>query len=207
MMHYRVQQTKSAIRADYDVMENGEVLYSATIPFNVKGYKALFSRSGQLAYTIERDVIASLRRLSSGGEKVIDYYSIKDCMGNTAGAIYRKRTKGFFGYYFFELHLDGKEYKIYEIGLGKQGIKLPVYIGEQQIALIEKGTHTANNLDSYDLSAVDAKTAQISSLFCVYYDFMRFGNHGEVSVNSKQVTYVYTGNKKLKEKYNPNWHC
>lgn len=96
---------------------------------------------------------------------------------------------------FFELHLDDEEYKIYEVGLGKQGIKLSAYIGDQQIALIEKGAHTANKLDSNDLTAVDAKTAQISSLFCVYYDFIRFGNHGGVSVNSKEVTYVYTGNK------------
>ena len=128
-------------------------------------------------------------------------------MGNFCGAIYRKRTKGFFGYYYFELHLNDKEYKFYEIGLGKQGIKIPVYVGEQQVALIEKDTHTANNLDSYNLSSVDGKTAQAASLFCVYYDFVRFGNHGEVSVNSKQVTYIYTGNKKLKEKYNPDWEC
>jgi len=206
-MQYLIQQTKSAIHADYDISEDGKVLYTASIPFNVKGYRAAFSHSGQVVYTIERDLVTSLRKMSSSGERVVDYYTIKDCMGNACGAIFRKRTKGFLGYYFFEMQLNNSVFLIYEVGLGKQGIKLPVYHQNQQVALIEKGTQTNNNLDSYSLCAIDAKTAQLMSLFCVYYDFMRFGNHGEVSVNSKQVTYVYTSNKKLKEKYNPDWHC
>ena len=39
-------------------------------------------------------------------------------------------------------------------------------------------------------------------LFNIYYDFTRYGNRGEYVYKSKEISYVYTINKKLKSKYN-----
>ncbi len=206
-MRYQVHQTKSAISANYEILKEQQIIYTASIPFKMTGYRISFHGIDQTQYTLEREGFEVFRNNKSDNEKVIDGCFIKDSSNTVCGTICRKRTKGFKGYYFFELSFYDSVFQFFEIGLGKNGIKIPVYVENNQIALIEKGTCTIDNLDFYDILVKDENDAKIVSFFCVYYDFIRFGNHGQINTHSKKVSYLYTGNKKLLEKYDPNWFC
>lgn len=118
---------------------------------------------------------------------------------------FSKRNEIFLGYEYYEYHFFGKEYVAYEIGMGKEGIKIPLYDVERQIALIEKSTVVYDNKDEYDIYAIDAKALEIAVLFNLYYDFTRFGRFGEFAYKSKETEYLYTLKKELKSKYDPNF--
>lgn len=106
---------------------------------------------------------------------------------------------------FFFMNLCGRSYCLYQIGLGKEGMKYPIYEGESQIALIEKNTTVHNRLDMYCVSALDSNAGLVSFLFCLYLDMKEFSNRGEVSFASVEKTYRYTTKKRLKAKYDPNF--
>ena len=90
---------------------------------------------------------------------------------------------------------------MYEIGLGKEGIKLPIYRDDTQVALIEKDLVVYDNKDTYEIIAIDEMSLEVSALFNLYYDFVKHGNYGEINYKSKERYYLYTMNKELKNKY------
>ena len=107
-------------------------------------------------------------------------------------------------YSYYSLIVNQKEFILYEIPLGKYGIKIPIFYNNIQIGLIEKSIYTENNKDEYYLYLSDDSFLSIISLFIIYYDNWEHGNQGEIYYGSK-VEYVWTASKKIKSKYNPIW--
>lgn len=199
-------QIKSALSANYKIVSGGQCLYTAEIPFNLKGSSARLICEAKTVFTIEHDIksaiVGSFKKPSN---KKRNLYIITNADGCACGSIAKIRTKAFRGYCFYELLLNDVQYIIYEIGMGNEGIKLLVFRGNVQIALIEKASTTIDNLDVYSIYLEDTQASLAVTLFNLYYDFCRFGNHGEASKHSKTMHYVYTTNRELKAKYDPMW--
>lgn len=205
-MNLKFIQTYSKMSASYQALQNEELLYSAEIPLNFLGLKSILYKNNRTLYSLSFDMIGSLSNVikTRKSERNLPY-NILDENGEAVGDICLKRTKFFMGYSFFELRLKHTIYYIYQVGCGKKGIKITIYIGDNQIALIEKGTVTYDNKDIYEITSIDEYSAEIAVLFNIYYDFTRYGNSGEYVSKSKEISYVYTLNKELKSKYNPEF--
>ena len=206
MIVTRFVQTSSAFSASYTLNGENGVLYSAKVPFNFAGYRADLLKDGDMCFSISWNTETNLKNVPKRGtEKELAYYEVTDEGGSVRGRICRKRSKRFNAYFYYELELDGNVYQLYEVGMGKQGIKLPVYCGEKQFALAEKDMEIINNNDSYTLSCLSEGGIIPSVLLLLYYDYLRFGHHGEVSDKSRKTFTMYSTNKELKRKYDPDW--
>lgn len=116
-----------------------------------------------------------------------------------------RRTRYFFGYSFFELNYKDEIYRFYSIGMGKAGLKIPMYTDRNnQVGLIEKDTVTYDNKSTYTIHTFGEHEQMLAFLFSVYYD-NAFYSTNEIARHKKQTTYQYTLNKKLKNKYDPNF--
>lgn len=206
MANASLNQTKSSLSAEFEVVQDGANVYEVKIPFNYPGYHAEIYESGSLKYSIRWDIGKNLNGVvQKGTNKELAVYNVCDPSGNIVGHMSRKRSKFWGGYFYFILELGGVEYQLYEVGLGKQGIKLPLYRNEMQVALIEKDITVYNNCDTYQIQFGDKTSLLVSTLLTLYYDNLRFGNHGEVVTNTKKSFYYLSTNKELKQKYNPDW--
>lgn len=204
MSYALLNQTVSSLSAQYEVVQNNRPIYQIKVPLNLYGYRAEIYRDNRLQYTVAWDVKENLRGLAPA-KRELSIMSIYDSLNTLRGRVYRRRNKLWGGYYYFVLEWSGVEYQMYEIGLGKQGIKLPVYHNGAQIALIEKGTVVYDNKDSYPMTFQNDDGLLKSIFLTLYYDLVRFANRGEVVSNTKKTYFYYSTNKELKQKYDPNW--
>lgn len=121
------------------------------------------------------------------------------------GCIYQTEQKdGLFSKMeYHQLILDGIKYNVYPIGFGKEGSKSPVYIGDEQIALIEKDCVVYDELHHYQVTATDEASALIALIFVCYMYTNACFNPGVKVIQSVSKTVSVTTNKKLKQKYDP----
>lgn len=206
-MIVKLIQTRANISSEYNVVsQNGEILYSATIPLNTKFSQIELYRNNAQIYTLNFNASESAKNIFRIGAKVKTLpFIINDSMGDSVGEIYSKYTKFFLGYPYFEILLDGHTYQAYRIGMGKEGLKIPIYEKECQVALVEKPTVVKDNKDEYEISALDPSSLELAVIFTIYFDVSNYGNRGEVVYKKTQVEYINTLNKELKSKYDPNF--
>ncbi len=138
------------------------------------------------------------------GKKLADRLSFKlfenaEAIGFMVG---RTKKTGFLraiAYYEFVYYND--TYSVYEVGLGKNGLFLCFYRGEQIVAIVEKELRVVNYRDKYTAYMLD------DALFCqvlpfvIYYDVTAYGDVMEHSVYSVKEKRVYTKQKELIEKF------
>lgn len=200
-----VIQRKSGMCAMFEFNAEGKVLGTAELKNNVTfggSYRIVScGRECTLSYDVKE-------RLLGFGKNKADKkrvpYKILDVFGDSCGAIYEKRTDGFFfnRYNYYDVDLDGKTYTMYIVGLGNEGTKYPVYLGKKQVALIEKEVIIHDNLDHYTVYTIDDSFNFLAYLICLYVDARFYGNRGEVSPNKMEKSVTITYNKKVKRKYN-----
>lgn len=206
MANASLNQTKSSISAKFEVVQDGSRRYEVKIPFNYPGYHADIYEHGSLKWSIRWDIGKNLNGVvQKSTNRELAVYNVCDATGSVLGHLSRKRNKFWGGYFYFVLELGGIEYQLYEVGLGKQGIKLPIYHNDSQIALVEKDITVYNNCDTYQIQFGNDTSLLVSTLLTLYYDNLRFGNHGEVVANSKKSFYYLSTNRELKQKYDPEW--
>jgi hypothetical protein len=80
-----------------------------------------------------------------------------------------------------------------------------VYLGDRQVALIEKSKVLSDNLDSYKIYLKDEKYIQIVCLYVVYYEHATSANYNEFTYKTKKTSFENSTNKVLKSKYNPQF--
>lgn len=133
-------------------------------------------------------------------------YNIKKLNGDICGEIALKVVKKFLaGYKYIQINFNAELLNCYEVGMGKEGKFVCIYIGDRQVALIEKSNVVYDNLDSYKIYLEDEKYMQIVCLYLVYYDHATSANSNEFADKSKKTSYEYSPNKELKSKYNPQF--
>ena len=200
-----MKQTRSSMGADFVLAtNNNHDLYTAQIRLGagspdislVQNNEPVLMLSGD---EISIDVKGALRR-----ERTL--FFIKKPNGEMCGEISSKVVKKFMaGYRYVQIEFNSELYNCYEVGMGKEGSFECIYIGDQQIAMIEKATVVSDNKDFYKIYIKDDKYIEIVCLFAVYYDHATARNYNEVAIKSKKVSYEYTLNKELKGKYNPQF--
>lgn len=115
---------------------------------------------------------------------VSDLCIILDDAGQKIASFYHY-VKGMTGYYVIKA--DDREYRVYDKARSHYQY-ISIYIGDTQIAQINKDLHTVNNRDIYTLYLLDdqAVLADILSMFVLYFDNHKHGNFGEVFVGTKK---------------------
>ena len=131
--------------------------------------------------------------------------------GKRVGYICSQKRGSFFNSYLFDrIVLDKKQYNAYFVALGQQGKRLMFYRtdngSETQVAEVWKSNEVINRLDEYFDQAIDREDILPLGLFLQYFDFRRSRKYiGERVSGSKEVTVSATTDKRLLEKYDPNF--
>lgn len=205
-MQLKIIQTVSAIKCQYDIVMGENRVGSAVLNDNVTGlgtYDICYKNDSVL---LEFDVDTQIKSLVKQPVDRSDSPYRVIINGQLCGDIYSSYTNNsFFTRISFDrLHLYDREYEMYKVGLGKEGIKFPIYCGEQQIALIEKDYTVHNNLDAYNIYSLDEHAAFVAIIFGFKLD--KSYSHGGMAVSkSVEKDYLLTLNKELRSKYNPDF--
>lgn len=205
LFHYQLKQVKNGLSCRFFLRVSENEAYEIKLPSGINRRCARFELNGTEKFRLDIDMAVARQVRSQGiGAHKSALLAVKDENRETVGDVYSCCSKVWFGYEFYAAHFFGREFTAYEIGLGKEGIKIPVYRETRQIAEISKEPVVINNKDVYDLYLSDSQDLVPVMILALYYDLMNFGNNGEVSLG-KETVYVTTKNKELLEKYNPDF--
>lgn len=201
-------QTRSSFGADF-VFSNSasQVIYTASIRLAIGNLDMRLMKNEEpvlISNSGKSQLVNNFGKNSP--EKEYGILNILKPDGEICAKICSKRVRKFFaGYKYYEIDYNGDEFTCYEVGRGKEGLFVLIYIGERQVAMIEKPPLVHDNKDCYTIYTIDSKYNDIISFFVLYYDHGSSGNYNEVVYKKKEVKYVYTMNKELKSKYNPRF--
>lgn len=199
-----LRQTISGKNATYVLERGGQTLCTAQAPVFFSSPGISLFRQGQPWLRITPDLGASLRTRTQNGARRTAPCAIADAGGTRIGSIAHMREGGLFSAIcYMELLLSGRVLRIYEVGLGKEGMKYPIYDGGAQVALIEKEPVVQNNLDAYTLCSLDESGELAALLTALFLDFHRYRNAGERVRGKTSVRYVYTRKKEILATYDP----
>lgn len=198
-----LRQTKSRLNADYVVEHNGEITYTASVPFSGPvGHIELYHRGAEYLH-IDGHFAGAMRQQHDHGMWNERPFKITDIVGRDMGRIISRRSGFFFARErYVDMTLLRANYKVYEVGLGKEGLKFPIFDGEQQVALIEKAPVITDNLDEYDIYAIDGAGELAAIVFGLWYDY-NFCRNREYVTSKKEIKFQYTLNERIKAKYDP----
>lgn len=200
MRRATVQQTKSGINAaDYIVREAGETVYEITSNYITRELMTpLHMRGGQREYSFRRNILQGA--VSIKQYDVMDLYEDQEKLGYICGnAVY------FSGSMTYTIEWAGRKFTMYDVGLGSQGIKLPIYENERQVALVEKQGVVRDMLDSYEVYTVEDELFPMIVLAALYYDRENFSDRGKQAAASTRSTTTFSLNDKQIAKYDEEW--
>ncbi len=200
-----MKQTRSNVDDDFvfSVSENLE-LYHAQVRLGREGPDiALIQNNEQILLLssdeVPIDVMGILFR-----DKVL--YNIKKLNGDICGEIALKVVKRLLaGYKYIQINFNAELLNCYEVEMSKEGKYICIYIGDRQVALIEKSKVVYDNMSSYKIYLKDEKYIQIVCLYVAYYDHATSANYDEFVYKSKKTSCEYSPNKDLRSKYNPEF--
>ena len=211
MITGKIVQTYQGLSAQYQILSEDGSVTEASVPYNVSMGSIYCNMPDGAGYGLRFDFSHGLSNWTKELEqREYARYRVEDVTGREAGYVCLKRVKGLFsGYPYHEVSLDGQLFHIYGIGLGKEGKKYPLYLvqgnQELQVGQLHKPCVVENMRDVYEYRVVDKKYAAPIILYTLYEDLLYNGNRGKIPMKSKEVTLEVTLNKKLKEKYDPNF--
>lgn len=203
-----LKQTASGRGADYRLERGGQLLCTARSPFSPTAPGIELFRQNQPWLRIAPNLGESIKRKVGNHTWRSAPCDIMEAGGPPIGRIARLREGTLFSSISYtELHLYDRVFHIYEIGLGKEGMKYPVYEGGAQIAQIEKDPVVYDNLDAYTLCSLDDFGELAALLTALFLDFHDYRNAGERARGQKSVQYVYTRKQEVLAKYDPSFRA
>lgn len=110
-----------------------------------------------------------------------------------------------FGYDYFNYIFEGKEYTVYEVGLGQNQHYICVYSKNETVAIIHKEDKKHNYCDKYIIYALDEAILLDLSILTLYFDCIRYPDHGEFTGESYIDDSFFTTQNELREKYDPEF--
>lgn len=124
--------------------------------------------------------------------------------GIVDGMVYQTKYKGgvFKKFDYHQMKKGGITFDLFPIGFGNEGSKSPIYLGNKQIAQIEKECIVYNDLHDYRIYVKDDYASKIAIFFTIYMYVNASFKPGEKIVSSTVKVVSVTTNKLLKEKYN-----
>lgn len=200
MRRATVEQTKSSVNtADYSIIEAGQTVCEAHSNYvSLDIMNPLCLTSGGRDYSFHRNLLQGAKSLRQ--YDVMDIYEGEEKLGYICGnAVYLSGSKT------YAIQWKERRFTAYVVGLGKQGIKLPIFEDERQVALIEKGGVVFDMLDAYELYTTEDALFEMAVLTALYYDRDCFSNAGQSRNHSIQHTSEYTVRKKQLARYDESW--
>lgn len=199
-----LKQIASNNSASYILERNGRTDCTAKAPFSFTAPSIDIFRQNTHWLRITPNLHDSVKKMVRNKTWRTAPCDITDANGTWIGSIVKMREGTFFSVnYYTELQLYGRVLKIYEVGLGKKGMRYPIYEGSIQLSQIEKDPVVLNNLDEYVLCSLDDFGEMAALLSALYLDFHSYRNAGERAYGKKSFQYVYTRRKEILAKYNP----
>ena len=199
-MRALMKQTVSRLAADYTVLQDGEGIFKIHVPFALHTVKVEVSNASGHLCTMERAIVGDAPLTQ---RNMFHIFSAPDC---EAGYIARRRR-----YHqlvkadTFDISFHGYDYTAYEIALWKDGIYFPVYENEKQVAMVHKGTKVRDNLDVYELYALDSRSMYTTVLFAAYIDVLKFRHAGEFCKNKVEVKFSFSLSRKARAMLNKSF--
>lgn len=182
-----LKQAVSRLAADYTVLQDEEELFKIRVPFSMHQVTIEVSNAGGLLCTMQRAVVGDAPLIQR------NMYRIFSTPGCETGYIARRRR-----YYkllepdAFDMSFYGYGYTAYEISLWRDGTYFPIYENGTQVAMVHKGTKVRNNLDEYELYALDSRSLYIAVLFTSYVDVLKYRNMDNVHRHKVEVRFGIT---------------
>ena len=195
-----LDQTISSVNtADYRVTEAGELVCEAHSNYISKAImKPLTLTSGGREYSLRHNIMQGVKSLKQ--HDVMDIFEGEEKLGYICGnAIYASGSPT------YTIEWQGRSFTAYVVWLGAAGLKLPIYDGDKQVALLEKGGVVFDMLDSYELYIAEDALFEMVVLTALYYDRDCFANAGQSVNHDIQHTSNYTVRKKQLAMYDQNW--
>lgn len=204
-----LEQIESGFSCKYSLKVNGKtvgeasqkdnVIFGGTIVYNDydgREYKLVIDQAKQLANAQKPYY-----------ERIFIPYDIISYSDEPCGGIVQMTSKASFfkRYDYFVADYLGAKYSLFAVGLGKEGYRFPIYRGDNQVALIEKGCVVYNKLDVYKLYVLYDDDLLITTLLCLYIDALMFSNRGQKAIKSKDITYTKTSIEDLNRRFDPSF--
>jgi hypothetical protein len=205
-MYCEVRQVKSNFTALFEIVSSGKIIATASSKNSFfSSIKMDYSSNGEIKYHFEYKAFKDILNNFKSDARQDYRFEIQNSDQKIIGGLRHmvEKTNGSKRYYD-EFVLDNIIYKMYTIGMGKQGMKYPIYIEDNQVALIEKEPVTKNNLDQYKVYAIDETTLEIGCILSLYIDLMYYRRNNEIGYASTEVDYK-SFNKGLLPLYDPNF--
>lgn len=206
-MQGEIIQTISNLSANYRIVEGKNDIGQAVLTNNfVRGGTfrfELFGKKYSMGYEPKAQIESWFRKKTDKEDVPYFLYFCDEVCGKVA--IRTSEGSIFSRYQYYGMEWKEHYYSMYEVGMGKDGIKYPIYDGDTQIALIEKDTTVYNNLDIYHVTATSEQNFTVASILGLYLDASSYAHRGEIVKQSVEKTYYLTTNKKLKAKYDPEF--
>lgn len=201
-----LKQTRTGRNVSYVLERDGQTYAAAQIDFSLlKPQIQLVCRQNDPIKIVPNFGGSFQKSMETGARRIVPC-DIIDAAGMQIGTIEKIRVGNLFSAYFYtQLTLYGRVLRIYEVGLGKEGICCPIYDGETQLSQVEKSPVVRDNLDEYTLCCLDDFGETAALLFALFLDFFSYRNAGQHVRGTKNVQYVYTRRKELLAKYDPSF--
>lgn len=200
-----LKQTVSALYAEFVLLAGGAPVGDALFPNNFLFGGPCVCHYYNTEYTLTYCPAPGHNLSRSVQEREYVPYAIAQ-NGAACGQICAKQTGGFLSRYgYVAMDLFGMQYEMFEVGLGSEGIVWPIYLNGRQVAQLGKPTTVHNNLDEYEICALDRQSELAAYLMSLYLDARSYARRGQITAASVQKTFLLTTNKKLKAKYDPTF--
>lgn len=212
-----IKQVKANGKNQFEISEGGGLRYIATapwmamkLPFQAENMRSLSFQTpqGHEIFTTKYDVLDNTLKEAIPMKYLVGLPTTFDTFevvkyGNVVGSFYLLRKKMFEKAFFIEY--QGRIITGYSMAVGVMDV-VSFYEGERQIAQLTKPLTVQNNLDEYFLHIAEGYEVlfEIMSFFTIYFDQMKYSNHGEVVSNKTTISYQVTRDNN-RDKYDSNW--
>lgn len=101
----------------------------------------------------------------------------------------------------YKIETKNNKYNVFPIYMGKEGLKMPVYLNDEQIGLIENKEIIKNNSSAFNIfipeNEINEEYIIVCTMACMFHNFERYFNNGK----PYYTRFGWTTKKCMKEKY------
>lgn len=203
----RIQLIKSRPRlfgAGYDILNNHKVVGTAEIPNGYQNYKIWIEYQKESKILLKFDFEKSLKLICNS--QIRENYNVFE-ENSLVGEIYFDRCgQSHVTNRRCNLQINGTVYEGFLVGLGENGLKIPVFTQEKQIGLIERACVVVDGKSAYEITATE-EYIRVLVIMALYIDAAGFNTWGRIS-KGRVKTILTSKSPEILAKYNPRfWDC
>ncbi|MBR3919773.1 MAG: hypothetical protein IKJ59_13745 [Clostridia bacterium] len=177
----------------------------------ITGKGSSHASNGYLEYKGDKvEIVSNPHREKMNGKavtQVVDIVQRSERVGYIYPDIVEQKRFLFlsFGYDYFVFNFKGKTYNAYEVGLGANEHYICVYKDNSIVAIIKKEDKKTNFCDQYIVYALGEENLLMLALLTLYFDCIRYPDHGEIMYESYRDDSFLTTQKELVDKYDASF--